>query len=155
MVGRRRVGRNDRKGPPSFCHPGDMSGAVRRPWFSGALLSLKEAGLHLACLDESDNAGTYLNDPEQPIFLLAALIVPKAAWEPLERDLEQAITRHIPTMAIGHVARGTGNSAGMVQAEVTAPGGQDRGLSQMRRTGADSFTSGRNGSKRVATHVLR
>ena len=29
------------------------------------------------------------------------------------------------------------------------------GLSQMRRTGADSFTSGRNGSKRVATHVLR
>jgi len=30
-----------------------------------------------------------------------------------------------------------------------------RGLSQMRRTGADSSTSGRNGSKRVATHVLR
>ena len=29
------------------------------------------------------------------------------------------------------------------------------GLSQMRRTGADSFTSGRNGRKRVATHVLR
>ena len=29
------------------------------------------------------------------------------------------------------------------------------GLSQMRRTGADGFTSGRNGSKRVATHVLR
>jgi hypothetical protein len=32
---------------------------------------------------------------------------------------------------------------------------RSRGLSQMRRTGADSFTSGRNGSKRVATHVLR
>jgi len=31
----------------------------------------------------------------------------------------------------------------------------ERGLSQMRRTGADSFTSGRNGSKRVAAHVLR
>ena len=30
-----------------------------------------------------------------------------------------------------------------------------KGFSQMRRTGADSFTSGRNGSKRVATHVLR
>jgi len=30
-----------------------------------------------------------------------------------------------------------------------------KGLSQMRRTGADSFTSGRNGSERVATHVLR
>jgi len=29
------------------------------------------------------------------------------------------------------------------------------GFSQMRRTGADSFSSGRNGSKRVATHVLR
>ena len=35
-------------------------------------------------------------------------------------------------------------------------GGREKwGLSQMRRTGADSFTSGRNGSKRVATHVLR
>ena len=30
--------------------------------------------------------------------------------------------------------------------------GEKRGLSQMRRTGADSFTSGRNSSKRVATH---
>ena len=30
-----------------------------------------------------------------------------------------------------------------------------KGLSQMRRTGADGFTSGRNDSNRVATHVLR
>jgi hypothetical protein len=78
-----------------------MSGALRRPLFSRALLSLKEAGVHLVELDESGNTGTNLNDKEQPIFLLAALIVPEAAWRPLERDLEQAITRHIPTMADG------------------------------------------------------
>ena len=52
-----------------------------------------------------------LNDTEQPIFLLAALIVPEAVWRPLKRDPEQATTRHIPTTAIGHVARGTGSSA--------------------------------------------
>ena len=65
------------------------------------MLSLKEAGVHLADLDESGNTGTNLNDKEQPIFLLAALIVPEAAWQRLERDLEQAITRHIPKMAYG------------------------------------------------------
>ena len=35
-----------------------MNGAFRRPWFSRALPSLKEPGLHLADLDESDNTGT-------------------------------------------------------------------------------------------------
>jgi len=43
--------------------------------------------LHLVYLDESGNTGTNLNDTEQPIFLLAALIVPEAVWQPLERDL--------------------------------------------------------------------
>jgi hypothetical protein len=75
---------------PDIWQPGDMRGALRRPWFSRALLSLKEAGLHLVDLDESGNTGTNLNDTEQPIFLLAALIVPEAAWQPLERDLAGA-----------------------------------------------------------------
>ena len=56
-----------------------MSGALRRHLFSRVLLSLKEAGLHLVDLGESANTGTNLNDTEQPIFLLAALIVPEAA----------------------------------------------------------------------------
>ena len=83
-----------------------MSGALRRPWFSRTLHSLKEAGLHLVNLDESGNTGTNLNDKERPIFPLAALIVPEAAWQPLEPELEQAITRHIPTTAIRPVALG-------------------------------------------------
>jgi hypothetical protein len=57
--------------------------------------------LHLVYLDESGNTGTNLNDTQQPLFLLAALIVPEVVWQPLERDLEEAITRHIPTIADG------------------------------------------------------
>jgi hypothetical protein len=57
--------------------------------------------LHLVYLDESGNTGTNLNDKEQPIFLLAALIVPEKVWQPLERNLEEAIARHIPTMDEG------------------------------------------------------
>jgi Protein of unknown function (DUF3800) len=58
--------------------------------------------LHLVYLDESGNTGTNLNDTEQPIFLLATLIVPEAAWQSFERDLEQAIVHHVPTMADCH-----------------------------------------------------
>ncbi len=58
--------------------------------------------MHLVYLDESGNTGTNLNDAEQPIFLLAALIVPEAVWQSLERDLEESIGRHVPTMTEGH-----------------------------------------------------
>jgi hypothetical protein len=69
--------------------------------------------LHLLDLDESGNTGTNLNDTEQQVLLLAALIVPAAAWQPLERDLAGTGNHaaHIPAMADGHVARGTGSSA--------------------------------------------
>ena len=63
--------------------------------------------MHLVYLDESGNTGTNLNDTEQPIFLLAALIVPEGVWQPLERDLEQAIVRHVPTMADSHEVHAT------------------------------------------------
>ena len=63
--------------------------------------------MHLVYLDESGNTGTNLNDTEQPIFLLAALIVPEAVWQPLERDLEEAIGRHVPTMADGDEVHAT------------------------------------------------
>lgn len=68
--------------------------------------------MHLVYLDESGNTGTNLNDTEQPIFLLAALIVPEAVWQPLERDLEEAIGRHVPTMADGHEVHATDLRAG-------------------------------------------
>ena len=58
--------------------------------------------MHLVYLDESGNTATNLNDSEQPIFLLAALIVPGSAWQPLERDLEEAIARHVPMMVDGN-----------------------------------------------------
>ena len=35
--------------------------------------------MHLISLDESGNTGTDLKDPQQPIFVLAALIVPERA----------------------------------------------------------------------------
>ncbi len=63
--------------------------------------------MHLVYLDESGNTGTNLNDSEQLIFLLAALIVPEAVWQPLERDLEQAITRHVSTMPEGQEIHAT------------------------------------------------
>jgi hypothetical protein len=68
--------------------------------------------VHLVYLDESGNTGTNLNDAEQPIFLLAALIVPEAVWQPLERDLEQAIARHMPTMGDGHEVHATDLKSG-------------------------------------------
>jgi hypothetical protein len=63
--------------------------------------------LHLVYLDESGNTGRNLNDAEQSVFLLAALIVPEAVWQALERDLEEAIIRHMPTMADGHEVHAT------------------------------------------------
>jgi len=63
--------------------------------------------MHLVYLDESGNTGTNLTDTEQPIFLLAALIVPESVWQPLEGDLEQAIARHVPTMADGQEVHAT------------------------------------------------
>ncbi len=63
--------------------------------------------MHLVYLDESGNTGTNLNDSEQPIFLLAALIVPETVWQALELDLEQAISRLVPTMTDGQEVHAT------------------------------------------------
>ena len=43
--------------------------------------------MYLVYLDESGNTGTDLKDTQQPIFVLAALIVPETGWQPLEADL--------------------------------------------------------------------
>jgi len=93
--------------------------------------------LHLVDLDESGNTGTNLNDTEQPTFLLAALIVPAAARQALERDLahEQAITRHIPTMADGQEIHAVGLRSGRgafagspVGARIAEPSGEWVGI---------------------------
>ncbi len=47
--------------------------------------------MHLIYIDESGNTGRNLSDPQQPIFVLGALVVPEEAWQELENDLEAAI----------------------------------------------------------------
>jgi len=59
VLPRRKEKAGEPKGPSSSWHQGDLSGALRRPLFSRALLSLKEAGLQQAYLDESGNTGTH------------------------------------------------------------------------------------------------
>lgn len=58
-----------------------------------------EARMHLIYLDESGNTGNHLNDPQQPIFVLGALIVPETCWQALERDLEQTLSSLFPDIA--------------------------------------------------------
>ncbi len=52
--------------------------------------------MHLVYLDESGNSGNNLNDPEQPLFLLCALIVPESRWLAVERDLETTLEAYFP-----------------------------------------------------------
>lgn len=55
--------------------------------------------MYLVYLDETGNTGANLGDAQQPIFVLAALIVPEACWLSLESDLESAIAKHLPALA--------------------------------------------------------
>lgn len=43
--------------------------------------------MHLIYLDESGNSGNNLSDPQQPVFVLGALLVPEEKWLPLETDI--------------------------------------------------------------------
>jgi hypothetical protein len=55
--------------------------------------------MHLIYLDESGNSGTNLADPQQPIFVLGALIVAEHRW----KAIEQAVVRQIDTFFEGNV----------------------------------------------------
>ena len=55
--------------------------------------------MYLVYLDETGNTGADLNDAQQPVFVLAALIVPETCWQELERDLETALATHFPVLA--------------------------------------------------------
>ncbi|MCX7047524.1 MAG: DUF3800 domain-containing protein [Candidatus Sumerlaeota bacterium] len=52
--------------------------------------------MHLIYMDESGQTGLNLTDPAQPIFVLAALIVPESVWNSLESDLIKAVEKHCP-----------------------------------------------------------
>jgi hypothetical protein len=52
--------------------------------------------MHLIYLDESGNSGGNLQDPQQPVFVLGALVVHETVWQPVERDLEAAVIMHLP-----------------------------------------------------------
>lgn len=51
--------------------------------------------MHLIYLDESGNTGNNLTDPQQPVFVLCAMIVPEQRWVALEHDLINAISSHV------------------------------------------------------------
>jgi len=55
--------------------------------------------MYLVYLDETGSTGTDLTDSQQPVFVLAALIVPEACWQALEADLEGAISKHLPELS--------------------------------------------------------
>lgn len=55
--------------------------------------------MYLIYLDETGNTGADLDDSQQPVFLLGALVVPESRWQPLETDLEAAIAKHCPVIA--------------------------------------------------------
>ncbi|MGK0187491.1 MAG: hypothetical protein ACI9R3_003279 [Verrucomicrobiales bacterium] len=52
--------------------------------------------MHLIYVDETGNTGTNLNDPEQPIFLLGALVISEDKWRPLEEELEHCLEQYFP-----------------------------------------------------------
>ena len=54
--------------------------------------------MHLVYIDESGNTGINLTDNQQPLFVLAALIVPESCWLDLERDLEQSLSELCPAL---------------------------------------------------------
>ena len=47
--------------------------------------------MHLIYLDESGNSGVNLTDPQQPIFVLGALIVPETKWRTIEAEFIRKI----------------------------------------------------------------
>ncbi|CAN5895112.1 hypothetical protein BH11VER1_BH11VER1_01950 [soil metagenome] len=47
--------------------------------------------MNLIYLDESGNSGRNLGDPQQPVFVLGALIVPESKWLDVELAIEKAI----------------------------------------------------------------
>lgn len=47
--------------------------------------------MHLIYLDESGNTGNNLVDPQQPVFVLGALIVPEEKWRAIEAEISTIV----------------------------------------------------------------
>ncbi|HOI90035.1 MAG TPA: DUF3800 domain-containing protein [Candidatus Rifleibacterium sp.] len=52
--------------------------------------------MKLIYIDESGDTGFNLNDPQQPIFVLAALVIPDLLWPHLESEYRYAINEFFP-----------------------------------------------------------
>jgi hypothetical protein len=52
--------------------------------------------MHLVYMDESGQTGMNLTDASQPVFVLAALIVPESEWMKLEQAMKKAVEEHFP-----------------------------------------------------------
>jgi hypothetical protein len=80
--------------------------------------------MYLIYFDESGNSGTNLTDPQQPVFVLGALIVPETLWQKVEADLERALDQHVPALRApdfevhaGDLRQGTGAFKGVAVAQ--------------------------------------
>jgi len=60
----------------------------------------KALGVHLIYLDESGNTGINLKDAQQPVFVLAALIVAESCWQHLEQDLLASLASALPGVVL-------------------------------------------------------
>src|SRR5436190_24204425 len=52
--------------------------------------------MHLVYFDESGNTGLNLNDPDQPLLLLCAMVVDERNWQGLETDLKSSLDLALP-----------------------------------------------------------
>ncbi|MGE9268511.1 MAG: DUF3800 domain-containing protein [Verrucomicrobiales bacterium] len=50
--------------------------------------------MHLIYLDESGNSGNNLSDPQQPVFVLGALVVPEERWLSVETDIIEVLCNY-------------------------------------------------------------
>lgn len=76
--------------------------------------------MYLIYFDESGNSGTNLADPQQPVFVLGALIVPETTWQAVEADLENCLNQYVPPprsrsfeVHAGDLRQGTGDFKGV------------------------------------------
>lgn len=51
--------------------------------------------MHLVYIDETGNTGKNLNDPQQPVFLLCAMLIHKDNWQKLETALQAICDEHL------------------------------------------------------------
>ncbi len=56
--------------------------------------------MHLVYIDETGNTGKNLNDPQQPIFLLCAMLIHKDNWQNLEKMLLSICDEHLGKKAV-------------------------------------------------------